>query len=234
VSASNLGRSLAAAVFTASPLLALLIAPVPSASAVPPVPNGSCPDVEVVFARGTTEPPGVGATGQAFVDSLRSKIGPKSMSVYAVDYPATMDFPTAMSGIDDAGKHIERTAADCPKAKMVLGGFSQGAAIMGFVTSAAVPDGAPTDTPGPMPADVASHVAAVTLFGTPSVQFMSSIGQPPVMIGPLYVAKTTELCSDGDPVCSGGGDWAAHDGYPNDPAVDQAATFAVDRINATP
>jgi cutinase len=224
-------------VFTASPLLALLIAPVPSASAVPPAPpapNGACSDVDVVFARGTTEPPGVGATGQAFVDSLRTKIGPKSMSVYGVDYPATMDFATGMSGISDAASHIQRTAADCPKTKMVLGGFSQGAAIMGFVTSAAIPEGAPADAPGPMPAEVANHVAAVTLFGTPSVQFMSSIGQPPVVIGPLYVAKTTELCTAGDPVCDGGGDWAAHDGYPGDPTVDQASTFAADRVNQTP
>jgi cutinase len=219
---------------TAVSLLALLIAPLPSAFAVPSAPNGSCADVEVVFARGTSEPPGVGATGQAFVDSLRSKIGPKSMSVYGVDYPATMDFPTAMSGISDAATHLEHTAADCPKTKMVLGGFSQGAAIMGFVTSAAIPEGAPSDTPGPMPADVANHVAAVTLFGTPSVQFMSSIGQPPIVIGPLYVAKTTELCSAGDPICSDGGDWAAHDGYPTDGTMDQAASFAADRINHTP
>ena len=33
-----------------------------------------CPDVEVVFARGTFEPPGVGATGQAFVDALRARL----------------------------------------------------------------------------------------------------------------------------------------------------------------
>ena len=77
-------------------------------------------------------------------------------------------------------------------------------------------------------------VAAVTLFGTPSVQFMSSIGQPPIVICPLYAGKTSELCSAGDPICSGGGDWAAHDGYPTDPTVAQAATFAAYRINQTP
>ncbi|HEV7853315.1 MAG TPA: cutinase family protein, partial [Mycobacterium sp.] len=32
--------------------------------------DSSCSDVEVVFARGTFEAPGVGATGQAFVDAL--------------------------------------------------------------------------------------------------------------------------------------------------------------------
>ena len=58
----------------------------PSASAQP------CPDVEVVFARGTGEPPGVGGVGQAFVDALRSKVGGKSVDVYPVNYPASSDF----------------------------------------------------------------------------------------------------------------------------------------------
>lgn len=34
-----------------------------------------CPDVEVVFARATTELPGVGGVGQAFVDALRPQVG---------------------------------------------------------------------------------------------------------------------------------------------------------------
>ncbi|SON58545.1 putative cutinase [Mycobacterium simulans] len=210
---------------------ALLIEPVPIASAIPsPPPNPACADVEVVFARGTGEPPGVGETGEAFVNSLRSKIGPKSMVVYAVDYPATTDFPTAIDGVNNAGMHIEQTAANCPKTKMVLGGFSQGAAVMGYVTSAAIPDGAPEDAPRPMPAEVADHVAAITLFGTPSAQFINSIGAPPLIIGPLYAAKTTQLCSAGDPVCSNGGDWAAHNAYTDDGMVEEAATFAASRL----
>src|ERR1700752_3037647 len=85
-----------------------LTGPVPSASAQP------CPDVEVVFARGTTEDPGVGPTGQAFVDSLRARVGTKSMRVYPVNYPATTDFPTALDGIKDASAHVRSTAAACP------------------------------------------------------------------------------------------------------------------------
>src|ERR1700676_4272880 len=54
---------------------ALLSASCPSAFAQP------CPGVEVVFARGTTEQ-GVGPTGQAFVDSLRARVGTKSIGVY--------------------------------------------------------------------------------------------------------------------------------------------------------
>ena len=219
-------RLAAAAVAT----LTLLFAPAPSASAAPSVTAGACPDIEVVFARGTGESPGVGYFGDAFVDSLRAKIGPKSMGVYGVNYPATTDFPTALTGIEDASNHIEHTASTCPNTKMVLGGFSQGAAVMGFVTAAAIPEGAPADTPQPMPPDVANHVAAVVLFGKPSNQFMNQFGQPKIVIGPLYVPKTTELCAPGDPVCSDGGDFAAHNSYVDDGMVEQAATFAASHV----
>jgi cutinase len=198
---------------------------IPSASAA------GCPHVEAIFARGTTETPGVGGIGQAFVDSLQSKVGPNSFGVYAVDYPASTDFHTALDGIKDAGDHVESTAASCPKTKMVLGGYSQGAAVMGFVTSAAIPDGVDAaDVPKPMPADVANHVAAVTLFGAPSNRFMDTVGAPQVVIGPLYQPKTLELCAPDDPVCSDGGDWAAHAAYADDGMVDQAANFAASHL----
>jgi cutinase len=191
----------------------------------------ACPDVEAVFARGTGEPPGVGAIGQTFVDSLHSKIGGKSFSVYPVNYPATTDFPTALDGIRDAGNHVQSMATNCPKTKMVLGGFSQGAAVAGLVTSAAIPDGVDAaDVPKPMPPDVADHVAAVTLFGTPSNRFMGMVGAPPIVIGPLYQPKTIELCATADPVCSNGGDWAAHNSYADAGMVEQGANFAVNHL----
>ena len=66
----------------------------------------------MVFARGTTEPPGVGRVGQDFVDTLRSRVGSRSLGVYPVNYPATTDFPTAIDGITDAGHHVESMAAN--------------------------------------------------------------------------------------------------------------------------
>jgi cutinase-like protein len=208
-----------------APIWALLSAPAPSASAEP------CPDVEVVFARGTTEPPGVGRVGQDFVDTLRSRVGAKSLGVYPVNYPATTDFPTAIDGITDAGHHVESMAANCPRTKMVLGGYSQGAAVMGFVTANRVPDGANlAQPPQPMAPDIANHVAAVALFGKPSTQFMSIINEPPVTVGPLYAPKTIELCVPNDPVCSGSGFPAAHRQYAETGMVDQAADFAAGRL----
>ncbi|ORB43051.1 cutinase family protein [Mycobacterium paraseoulense] len=197
----------------------------PSAVAEP------CPDVEVVFARGTNEPPGVGRIGQSFVDSLRSHVGGRSLGVYPVDYPATTDFPRAVDGISDAGAHVEHMAASCPGTRIVLGGYSQGAAVMGFVTESAVPDGVHlVQALQPMPAGVASHVAAVALFGKPSSQFMSILNEPPVTIGAAYAPKTIELCVPGDPVCSDAANPVAHRQYVEAGMVDQAADFAAGRL----
>jgi len=222
VSARHIARFLGVAVVTTC---ALLSAFVPSASAQP------CPDAEVVFARGTNEPPGVGDTGQAFVDSLRAQVHAKSVGVYAVNYPASTDFPTGVDGVNDASAHIRDMAANCPKTRMVLGGFSQGAAVTGFVTAAVVPDEvSASDVPGPMPPNVADHVAAVALFGKPSNRFMRAIGEPLIAIGPLYAAKTIDLCIPNDPICSDNGDMFAHGQYEADGMVDQAAAFAASRI----
>src|SRR6201991_469373 len=129
--------------------LPIALIQVPAAAAAP------CPDVEVVFARGTTEPPGVGGVGQAFVDSLRSQLGGKTVGVYAVDYPASRDFDSSTpAGANDASTHIQSMAANCPTTRMVLGGYSQGAGVMDLATTA-------------MPAQVADHVAAAALFGAP-------------------------------------------------------------------
>lgn len=222
-------RRLATAVAVAATVAASALStlPAPSASADP------CPDVEVVFARGSGEPPGIGGVGGSFVDALRSQIGSSSLGVYPVNYPASTDFSnsnfpaTVIDGIRDAGSHIESMAANCPKTREVLGGYSQGAAVAGFVTSAAVPAGVPAAAvPPPMPPEIANHVAAVTLFGTPSDQFLQKYGAPTIAVGPLYRPKTLELCAPGDGVCSNGSDPAAHVSYPVNGMTGQAANFA--------
>ena len=102
-------------------------------------------------------------------------------------------------------------AADCPDTKLVLGGFSQGAAVMGFVTANVIPDGAPEGVPNPMPPDVADRVAAVALFGKPNTRFMRAINEPLIEVGPLYAANTIDLCGlPEDPICSSGRDFSAH------------------------
>jgi cutinase len=227
--------------FLAAALIAaggLLTAPIPGASAQP------CPDVDVVFARGTGEPPGVGGVGQAFVDAFRPQVGARSLDVYPVNYEASSDFSdriqfaqSVVDGIKDASGHIESTAAHCPNTRIVLGGYSQGAAVAGFVTSASIPEGVPADyvafLPKPMPPEVANHVAAVTLFGKPSAQWLQNYGAPTITIGPLYVPKTIDLCAPGDSICdgeAGGAPTLAHTEYPVNGMVGQAAGFAAGHL----
>ncbi|OBG19766.1 cutinase family protein [Mycobacterium sp. 852002-51057_SCH5723018] len=192
--------------------------------------GASCPDVEVVFARGTFEAPGIGDTGQAFVDALNSRLGGSAVDVYAVDYPASLDFNDAAQGVIDASNRVESIAATCPHTKIVLGGYSQGAAVAGYTTSDAVPPGyvLPAGLTGVMPATIATHVVAVTLFGKPSNGFLNLIDRsaPPITIGHLYAGKTLELCAAGDPVCAGGLDRAAHSAYKDNGMAEQAAEFA--------
>ena len=189
-----------------------------------------CPDVDVVFARGTFEAPGVGATGQAFVDALNARLGGKNVAVDPVNYPASLDFGRAVDGVADASNKVETTAANCPNTKIVLGGYSQGAAVAAYTTADSIPDGVslPDGAIGPMPAAIASNVAAVVLFAPPSDGFLHLVDRsaPPINIGPLYVPKTVQLCNDGDPVCSPGGrDRAAHSSYKDNGMADQAADF---------
>lgn len=193
-----------------------------------------CADVQVIFARGTFEAPGVGGVGDAFVDALRARTD-KSIDVYPVNYPASLDFATAADGVADAGNKVRSTVAACPDSKIVLGGFSQGAAVAAYLTEDEVPQGfvLPPSITGPLPAEVADHVAAVALFGKPSSGFLQMIytGAPPITVGSRYAAKTDDLCIPEDPVCSPtGGDNGAHNLYAVNGLTDQAADYVASRL----
>lgn len=218
---------------------AAMIGPVAAAGVASAAPTPACADVEVVFARGTFEAPGVGDTGQAFVNALTSRLPGQSVDVYGVNYPASLDFQAAANGVVDASNKIQAVANSCPDTKIVLGGYSQGAAVAGYTTFDAVPAGLPLPAgiTGPMPPAVAQHVSAVVLFGTPDPWFLGLVDRsaPPINVGSLYAAKTLQLCAPGDPVCFPGGlDRSAHSSYKSNGMADQAAVFAANAVGATP
>ena len=186
---------------------------------------GACSDIEVVFARGTGEPPGAGNIGQPFIDSLRTKVGGRSVGAYAVDYPASGDFAKAAVGANDASAHVQQTVANCPATRIVLGGYSQGAGVIDLIAAVTVPMFGFT---APMPPEVADHVAAVAVFGNPSRTYA---GGPLTELSPLYGPKTIDLCIPYDPICSGGnGLIIVHGMYLLLGLVEQATTFAAARL----
>lgn len=219
--------------FAALPVVAVLAGAGMLLGWSPPASAEPCSDVEVVFARGTTERPGAGSVGNAFTDALRDRLGDRSVGLYPVNYPATQDWPTSVIGVNDAGNRIHQLAADCPDTKVVLGGFSQGAAVAQLVTAdapAIPPNSFAFGTTTPLAPEVADHVDAVVLFGKPNDRFLFLIGQPYVPVGSAFAAKTLDLCAVNDPVCSGGLDPVAHNLYTSNGLVAEAAGFAAARV----
>ncbi|KAL0940556.1 cutinase [Colletotrichum truncatum] len=118
--------------------------------------EGGCRDVIFVFARGSTElgnmvrpapppprlgcflplkPPSQGSTvGPPTSDGLKKRYGDDKVATEGVDYAASLETNLAPGGADPlAVAEMKRLLNDatekCPKAKIVAGGYSQGAAV---------------------------------------------------------------------------------------------------------
>ncbi|ULN41278.1 cutinase family protein [Mycolicibacterium crocinum] len=186
----------------------------------------TCPDVHVVYARGTDTIPPFDQVGQALVNSLSTQLAGRSMSVYGINYPATWDLNNGTtSGANDGWVHIQNLVAACPATRLILGGYSQGADVIDLLTTTS---GAAFGTPTPMPDAIASHVAAVVVFGNPSRKVG---GGPLPSRSPLYGEKAVDVCLTGDPICSNGTNLFAHSQYVSSGVVNQAAQFAAGRVS---
>jgi cutinase len=206
--ARRLAGFMAAALLAAGLLTAPALAPRPLTSL--PQASAACPDAEVDFARGREEAPGVGAVGQAFINSLQRKVPHMTIGSYGVNYPANISVD---SGANDMSAHVQQMAASCPNTKLVLGGYSLGAEVADLATWSRVPPGAN------------QHVAAVALFG-------NGTRRP----APAFAGKTIDQCAAGDPICTRGGTrdlhWSSHlqPSYIDSGLVDQAAGFVAGKL----
>jgi cutinase len=208
------------ALVTATGLLAL-----PSVTSVASADD--CPDVEVIFARGTNEPPGLGRVGDAFVDSLRQQTGGLNIDTYGVNYAASKLQLHGGDGANDTINRVKQAVAKCPNTKIVLGGYSQGASVMDIV--AGVPIGG-INFGSSLPADLASHVAAVATFGDIADRAGGSLPAQSAMFG----SKAIDLCNPNDPICHAGqgNEWSGHtEGY-IPVYTTQAAAFVASKLLA--
>jgi len=184
--------------------------------------DAPCPNIEVVFARGTNDTPGLGRVGDALVEALQPLVGNRTIGSYGVDYPASYDFLAAQDGATDAQNHIAQMAQQCPNTRIVLGGYSQGAAVVDML-SGIPPLGNRVGEIGsapPLPSALARNVAAAAVFGNPSAKFsipLNSQGQ--------FANRSIDLCSDGDPICSHGRNPFAHTRYETSEFIPDAAAF---------
>ncbi|MFE6925845.1 cutinase family protein [Nocardia sp. NPDC057663] len=185
-----------------------------------PAVAAACTPVDVVVARGAGEPGPLGSTvGDPLYDALQHRV-PVAVEAYAVDYPADLTVPSALSdGTRNMTDHLVAQAMICPDQRFVLVGYSLGA----VVTHGVLGNGMVTALPGiyPLPADLASRIAAILLFGDP----MRAVGSA-VPAG--YAGRTGNYCAAGDPVCGGGIDATAHSNYRW--AMEPAADFAASQV----
>ncbi len=201
---------------------AVLALPVMAPSSGIPTASASCPQVQVVFARGRLEQPGLGVLGNAFVSALQSKVPNKDITAYAVRYPADTQVDV---GANDMSHHVQDMVNNCPDTRLVLGGYSLGAAVTDVVIAAPI---SAFGFDSPLPPGTGQHIAAVALFGNGS-----QWAGPITNFASAYSGRTIELCHGDDPVCTPADphtwqdNWSQHaaNAYIQSGMVNQAADF---------
>jgi cutinase len=209
----------ASALVTATGLLA-------NPSVLPLAHAFDCPDAEVIFARGTNEPNGLGKVGDAFVDSLRQQTG-LNILPYGVNYAASKLQLHGGDGANDTIDRVKKSVETCPNTKIVLGGYSQGATVMDIV--AGVPIGG-INFGSTLPPQYANNIAAVVTFGDVADRAGGSLPTQSAMLG----SKAADYCNPNDPICHAGqgNEWSGHtEGYV--PVyTTQAAAFVAPKLMA--
>ncbi|KAF6839175.1 cutinase [Colletotrichum plurivorum] len=168
---------------------------------------GGCRDVIFIFARGSTEVGNMatdirrsvvadvnaqlqGATvGPPTSDGLKKRYGENKVATEGVDYAAALTPNFLPGGADPAGviemkKLLTDATGKCPNAKIVAGGYSQGAAIAHRSIES-------------LPDQAKSRILGVITYGdTQTTQDKAQIPNFPK-------DKLKIICNDGDKVCTG-------------------------------
>ena len=213
---------------TAAALLVGTAAAITPSIAFAPTASADCPDIEVIFARGTDDTPGLGAVGGAFVSALKNRVGGRSVGSYAVAYPADYDFLAAADGANDASAHVQYMMGACPNTRLVLGGYSQGAAVIDVIAAVPIPA---IGFNNPLPPNAPDFIPAIAVFGNPSAK----LGLPLTM-SPVWGGRSIDLCNGGDPICQTDGQYVVAHRSPSYTGgfVNTAADFVAGAVVKVP
>ncbi|KAI7783419.1 cutinase [Diaporthe eres] len=187
--------------------------------------NGTvtCPDMAVLFARGTAELGNVGLyTGPSFFTALRNYInGTSTMAVQGVPYPASIG--GFLAGGSPLGSGVmadlaNKTASACPNTKIIMAGYSQGAQVVHNAMEKVAAMSNTTTAPNNV--NVASRVSSVVLFGDP---------RNGTAVAGVDQARVLSLCNAQDDICAKGGDKITLDHLTYNRNAPQAAMFVMQK-----
>lgn len=120
--------------------------------------DGGCRDVIMIFARGSGEVGNLGVVvGPPTGNGLKDRFGADRVAVQGVPYAALISTNALPGGTDSRSiaamkDLIEQAASQCPDSQLVVGGYSQGAAV----THRAVED---------LPQATKDKIAAAFMYG---------------------------------------------------------------------
>ncbi|KAH9908763.1 cutinase [Xylariomycetidae sp. FL2044] len=154
--------------------------------------QGGCRDNIFIFSRGSTEIGNMGTiAGPPTSDGLKKALGgDDAVATEGVDYGALLSTNFLPGGADLAGIStmkdlINDAASQCPDSTLLVGGYSQGAAMVHRVVEDLDPD-------------VQDQIAGVVTFGdTQNTQDKGAINNFD------SADKLKVICNDGDAVCDG-------------------------------
>ncbi|KAF2170595.1 carbohydrate esterase family 5 protein [Zasmidium cellare ATCC 36951] len=189
----------------------------------------SCPNIHVFGARETTAAAGYGSSS-TFVNAIL-KAYPGSTSE-AINYPAAGGDSYASSvqqGTQNIANQINAFNKQCPSAKLVVVGYSQGAQIGdNALCGGGDPNQGVTYTNSLISSSAASAIKAVIWAGNPRnspaessfhVGTCTAGGFDPRPSGftcPSYQSKIRSYCDALDPYCCNGNNATTHQGYGNE------------------
>ncbi|KAI9172124.1 putative cutinase 1 [Paramyrothecium foliicola] len=152
--------------------------------------EGGCKPVIMLFARGSTEIGNMGTVcGPPTAQGIKANFGADQVAVEGIEYGALLSTNFLPGGADPRGIQqmqtlIAKANTECPDSKLVVGGYSQGAAL----THRAVED---------LPQAQKDQIIAAFTFG--DTQNTQDNGQIPN----FPPEKTNVICNPGDAVCRG-------------------------------
>lgn len=143
-------------------------------------------------AARTSRPASAGSGRRSSTPCAARSATARWASTPSTTLPATTSWPPPTAPTTPA-RSFRAWSTTAPNTRLVLGGYSQGAAIIDIIT--AVPPFPAIGFNNPLPPNVPDHVAALAVFGNPPT---AKVGLP-LTSSAVYGSRAIDLCNGGGP-----------------------------------